>query len=471
MPKATRAQLHERFASWLEATTERDRARRDPRLPPRAGALLRSELGQPGADELGAQAAVKLLAAGAGAAGRADLPAAVRLLERGVDLLPADDPRRLEVLPELAYAHTRRGELERAQEILRSAIEEARRVGNEGVEAYARLDLLRIRTRVDPESKVEDELSEALEIAAALEPTDDLANLSRAYREIGMARFMLGRAGEGEADLEQSAALAHRAGDSVLERAALVARLRPVAWGPTPADAGIAICDLLLSDEVANVANKALAFHVRSLLLAMRGDFAAAGASAADARALIEEFGLTLGGGIYSMDVGFALVLAGDLEQAEHELRRGHDLLAGVGDTGARCTVDAMLADVLQRQGRLDEAALFAEESRSIAAPDDLDAQPRWRAALARVLASRGSHDAALQHALDAVALVEPVDLLPLKAVVYDSVGAVHAAAGRIDEAVAAVEYALTLHERKGNTVSAGRSGSVLDDLRAARPS
>jgi tetratricopeptide (TPR) repeat protein len=259
----------------------------------------------------------------------------VRLLERGVDLLPADDPRRLEVLPELAYALARRGELERAQEILRSAIDEARRVGNEGVEAYARLDLLRIRTRVDPASKVEDELSEALEIAAALEPTDDLANLSRAHREIGMARFMLGRAGEGEADLEQSAAFAHRAGDSGLERAALVARLRPVAWGPTPAGAGIAICDLLLSDEVANVANKSLAFHVRSLLLAMRGDFAAASVSAADARALIEEFGLTLSGGIYSMDVGFALVLAGDLEQAEYELRRGHDLLAGVGDTGA----------------------------------------------------------------------------------------------------------------------------------------
>ena len=171
------------------------------------------------------------------------------------------------------------------------------------------------------------------------------------------------------------------------------------------------------------------------------------------------------------MDVGFALVLAGDLEQAEHELRRGHDLLAGVGDTGARCTVDAMLADVLQRQGRLDEAVVFAEESRSIAAPDDLDAQPRWRAALARVLASQGSHDAALQHALDAVALVEPVDLLPLKAVVYDSLGEVHAAAGRIDEAVAAVEQALTLHEQKGNVVSAERSRSVLDELRAARPS
>ena len=109
--------------------------------------MLRRELGQSGADELGAQAAVKLLAAGAGATGRADLPAAIRLLERGVDLLPADDPRRLEVLPELAHALTRRGELERAQAILRSAIDEARRVGNDGVEAHARLDLNRLRAQ------------------------------------------------------------------------------------------------------------------------------------------------------------------------------------------------------------------------------------------------------------------------------------------------------------------------------------
>jgi class 3 adenylate cyclase/tetratricopeptide (TPR) repeat protein len=473
MPKELRAQLHETFAGWLERSTEEASFERNEILGYHLeqASVLRRELGQSGADKLGAQAAVKLLAAGAGAMGRADFPAAVRLLERGVDLLPADDPRRLEVLPELAHALTRRGELERAEAILRSAIDEARRVGNDTVEAHARLDLNSLRTRVDPASKVEDELSEALEIAEALAPTDDLANLSRAYREIGMARFMLGRAGEGEADLERSAALAHRAGDSVLERAALVTRLRPVAWGPTPTDTGIAICDLLLSDEGTNVANKALALHVRALLLAMRGDFAGASASTADAQALIEEFGLTLSGGIYSMDVGFAFLLAGDLERAERGLRRGHDLLADVGDTGARCTVDAMLADVLQRQGRFDEAARFAEESRAIAAPDDLDAQPRWRAALARILSSQGSHDAALKHARDAVALVEPVDLLPLKALVYDSLGDVHAAAGRTDEAVAAVEQALTLHEQKGNVVSAESSRSVLDELRAPRPS
>ncbi len=137
MPKELRAQLHEAFAGWLERSTEEASFERNEILGYHLeqASVLRRELGQSGADELGAQAAVKLLAAGAGAMGRADFPAAIRLLERGVDLLPADDPRRLEALPELAHALTRRGELERAQAILRSAIDEARRVGNAGVEA------------------------------------------------------------------------------------------------------------------------------------------------------------------------------------------------------------------------------------------------------------------------------------------------------------------------------------------------
>jgi tetratricopeptide (TPR) repeat protein len=205
--------------------------------------------------------------------------------------------------------------------------------------------------------------------------------------------------------------------------------------------------------------------------MAMRGDFGGARASSADAWALIEEFGLTLTKGVYAMDVGFAHTIAGELDQAERELRRGHDLLAAVGDSGARCTVDAMLGDVLVRMGRVEEAAHFAEASRTISGVDDLDAQPRWRAALARILSAKGAHEEAVQVAHEAVALVEPIDLLPLKALVYDAFGDALAAAGHIDEGDAAVEQAIALHEQKGNVVSAARSRTALDLLRAARPS
>ena len=472
MPKELRAQLHERYAEWLEhtpaSTFESDEILG---YHLEQAYRLRQELGAVDDGELASRAGARLVAAGRGALGRADLPAAASLLRRGVDLFAADDPRYLDALPDLALAVARFGELVEADTILRTGLSAARDAGDVRLEGRIRLAFNSLQTRIDPNATVEGELHEALEIASSLERIGDLAGLAHAYTEIGMCRFMLGHAGDGEADLERAARSAREAGDPTLERAALSSRLRPIAWGPTPAGAGIAFCDFLLDGEIANVSDRAQALQVRSLFMTMQGAFDGARRSSADAWALIEEFGLTLGKGVYAMDVGYGLMLGGELDEAERELRRGHDLLVSVGDSGARCTVDAMLADVLFRLGRVEEAAQFADESRTISGVDDLDAQPRWRAALARVLSSQGAHDEAVQLAREAVALMELVDLLTLKAGVYDALGDVLARSGQADEGATAVEQAIALHEQNGNVVSAARSRTMLDEIRAARPS
>ncbi len=474
MPKTLRARLHEQFATWLEGARvtsfELDEILG---YHLEQAVSLHVELGREGAAErdLAVRAGTKLAAAGHSAFGRADFSAAIGLLERAVDHLREEDPVRLEALSDLADALSRRGELERAKAVLTLVRDEARRAGNEGVEARARLALNSHRTRADTGSLVEQELDEALEIAASLERTGDLSTLARAYAEIGMCRFMLGRAGEGEADLERAADVASRAGDGAWERAAMNSRLRPIAWGPTPADEGIGFCATLLENEATNASDRAHALQVRGLFHAMQGDFDAARRSSSQSWAVIEEFGFELLKGSHSLDVGIAEVLAGDLEAAEGLLRRGHELLVEMGDLGLRSSLDAVLADVEFGRGRIDQAAWYAEQSRSIAAVDDLDAQPRWRAALARVLASRGESADAERLAREAVALVEPTDFLPLKAVVYDALGEVLALAGKTTEATAAVEGAISLHEQKGNVVSAERSRTVLHELRTARPS
>jgi class 3 adenylate cyclase/tetratricopeptide (TPR) repeat protein len=474
MPKTLRARLHEQFAAWLErarvTSFELDEIL-GYHLEQAVG--LRVELGQDGDAEraLAARAGARLAAAGGGAFGRADFSAAVGLLDRAVDHLGEDDPVRLEAQTDLAEALLRRGELERAEAVLISAMDTARRIRNESLEARARLLFNSVRTRVDPTASVEDELEQALEIAASLELAGDFSILARAYTEIGMSRFMLGRAGESEADLERAADVARRAGDGVTERAALNSRLRPIAWGPTPAGEGIMFCNQLLEGEAANAGDRAHGLQVRALFHAMQGDFDDARSSASQAWAVIEEFGFELLKGIHSLDVGIAEILAGDLDAAAARLRRGHELLVEMGDVGVRSTIDALLADVEFRLGRLDDAAWLAEQSRLISAVDDLDAQPRWRASLARVLASRGELADAARLAREAVALAEPTDFLPLKAELHDVLGEVLALAGEPAEATAAVERAISLHEQKGNLVSAERSRAVLHELRAAGPS
>ncbi len=234
-----------------------------------------------------------------------------------------------------------------------------------------------------------------------------------------------------------------------------------------PAPDGISLCELLLGAEYASVSLTAHALQVRALFQAMQGDFAAARRSSTAAWAQIEEYGLTLLKGIYSLDVGFAEMLAGDLDRAEHELRRGHDLMIEMGDTGVRSTGDALLSDVFFLQGRDDEALELAESSRAIAAVDDLDSQPRWRIAKARVLSRGGEHDEALELLHDARELAEPTDFIGMQAYLYDVLGEALTRTGRTSEAEAAVERAIALHEQKGNVVSAARSRTVLSELRA----
>ena len=92
LPKATRAELHERFADWLEEHgAEPGRAGRDPRLPPRAGRALpgraRSARGRCSPGRL----LGRLAAAGERARWRGDLEAAHSLL--GVPMKLVEEAR------------------------------------------------------------------------------------------------------------------------------------------------------------------------------------------------------------------------------------------------------------------------------------------------------------------------------------------------------------------------------------------
>src|SRR5688572_23539696 len=92
MPKELRAQLHERYAEWLERTADETSFELDEIVGYHLerALLLRQELGTRD-EELAARTAGRLLAAGMRAMGRADHPAAAGFLQRAVDVHSADD--------------------------------------------------------------------------------------------------------------------------------------------------------------------------------------------------------------------------------------------------------------------------------------------------------------------------------------------------------------------------------------------
>ena len=97
--------------------------------------------------------------------------------------------------------------------------------------------------------------------------------------------------------------------------------------------------------------------------------------------------------------------------------------------------------------------------------PSDIDAQYRWRAVRAKVLARRGDYAAAEALAREAVALTAGTDWLNTRAEVHLDLAEVLQLAGRSGEAIAAVDEALRLYEAKENVVAARRARARRDEL------
>src|SRR5262249_39490635 len=125
MPKLLRADLHERYASWLEASTESGSAEHEEVVGFHLERAVRYRiaLGMDVDPALGRRAARLFGAAGRRASFRADFAAASALLERAAALLPVDDPERGRLMEDQAAALSRVGETRRAELICDDVIE------------------------------------------------------------------------------------------------------------------------------------------------------------------------------------------------------------------------------------------------------------------------------------------------------------------------------------------------------------
>jgi predicted ATPase len=129
--KAHRADLHARYADWLEREAGERAGEYDEILGyhlERARTYL-SELGpvDERARHLAERASGRLGASGARALARGDIRPAVSLLERAVSLLPDEHPARRDLTVKLGIALAETGDLSRADELLADRIQAERR--------------------------------------------------------------------------------------------------------------------------------------------------------------------------------------------------------------------------------------------------------------------------------------------------------------------------------------------------------
>jgi class 3 adenylate cyclase/tetratricopeptide (TPR) repeat protein len=454
IPKELRSELHERLASSLEAAGDEvigyhlEQAHR-----------LLVEVGSPSdrSQALAERAGVRLAAAGRRAYARTDTPAAANLLGRAAVLLPARDSRRLSILPSLGRALTEAGDLERADSVLSEAIDAAEAAGERGVAADALIALVFVRSHTAQMEVAE--ASRLLEGALAeLEELGDEPRLARAYGLAGTLRWWRGETVAAAVELERAAEHARRAGDRAQEAYSLQFMLAALICGPMPVEEAIARVEPLRSASSSNRRLEVNVLRTLAQLEAMRARFDLARAHIERARMLAQESGLemVLTGGV-AYQAGFVELLAGDLEAAERTLRSACEALERIGNRGQLATTSPLLAEVLLLQGRDDEALLWVERAGSSATTGLADEEVAWRRVRAKLEARRGELAEGERLAREAVEWAARTDRLIDRAAVHADLAEVLRLAGRDEEAAAALDEAIRLHEQKGNLAARAR--------------
>jgi tetratricopeptide (TPR) repeat protein len=367
MPKELRAELHERFALWLEARVAENVREYEEILGFHLEQAYRywAELGPVNerARAVGERAAETLVAAGRRALARADMPAAANLLDRAAALVSANDPRRLDWVVDLSASLIEVGDLARAEAQLDEVTKAARRLGDRRLESRASVQRAFLRLHTDPEHWTDEARGEAERAISALEEIGDELELARAWQLASHVEFFDGVLATCDAKLERALVHARRAEDSREEARILRWFASSALWGPLPVEDAIERCEEILERTQGNSLVQANC-HIRLAgLEAMRGRFAEARGRTAQARALLTEFGLTYFLA-HSRDVA-ALVetLAGNPAGAEAELRASYEELRDTGEKTFLAENTAQLAKALYAQGRYDDAERFVRVS------------------------------------------------------------------------------------------------------------
>jgi class 3 adenylate cyclase/tetratricopeptide (TPR) repeat protein len=443
LSKVTRAKLHEQFAGWLEERGQLVELDEILGYHLEQSARYREELGEP-SSVVAERAAERLKAAGRRALGRGDERAAISLLERALDLTRAfalDVHAEADLATALCGTEPQRGVL-----VADAAAERAREAGDAAAEALARVVAGMARLESDPDASVDEFEALARRAIPVLERSGDHLGLSYAW--FALAFYVAGFRCRYEEHVHAS--------ERALHHSRLAGRQRPdlfhldgaLVFGPRPCDEALRELDAVLGGS-----RHPHPLLARAFLLAQLGRFDEAWRVAAEQAERLRE----LRGTGHEAWLGWIAKLEGDDDRAVHYLRLYCDSLEELGQTATLSTMAPHLGHALCALGRYDEAEPLAQLGRELGNEQDIATQGVCRRVQALIESSRGNHAEAQLLAREAVSFWDRTDALSEQGDTLMDFAAVLSAAGRTQEARAALEQALERYERKKNVVMADR--------------
>jgi class 3 adenylate cyclase/predicted ATPase len=456
LPKSMRAELHERFASWL-----RDHGSELVELDEILGYHLeqacryRAELGRldDGNKALAGEAAERLGNAGRRAFQRSDAPAGVNLISRAVALLPADDPLRVDLIPNVRVVQGMGVDMSWADRALSEAVEAATATGDRSLGAHALVQrgLLRLFTELEVTPQ---ELFDVAERAIAVfEKLEDDLGLARAWRLMAQAHY-LGRQARLCAEASERA-LEHvrRTGDRYEEREIAEWLVIALFLGPAPADEAARRCESLLESSAGNPILEIQILGALAFLEAIRGRLEDADELAARAHTIMSDLGEWVWS--FSYDYATLCLWKGDPVAADREVRPAYESLQKIGEKSHFSALAQVLSRAVYLQGRYDEAEQLTKECEEAARPNNVESQIMWRSTRAKVLARRGELEAAERLGEEAVTIAGESDFVTTHAEALMDLAEVLQLAGRPEGAVACIRDAIGLFELKCNVLGA----------------
>jgi tetratricopeptide (TPR) repeat protein len=456
LPKEVRAELHVRFAGWLERHGD-ELIELDEVLGYHLeqAARYRRELGRPD-PQVEREAALRLAEAGSKAVVRSDAPGAANLLERALALLPAGDPRYAPIAVELIGVLADVGRLE----AWNRAIAELEASADPSVALHGLIARLMLRLHTDPGDAVaEAEVVAPGAIARFTASGDDLG-LAHVYALSAWASWLQSRGMETVAASDLLAEHAGRAGAGELVRLAANLLSGPLMHGPfTPAEARARVAPLRADDSVgARVA----VLRVEAAIASREGRCEEALAAIDEEQRLNGELGFRVGVALAGLQRGSVLAEAGRLDEAEAAYRDTLAQLEELGHTSFRSTATIDLGEVLHRLGRSDDAERLAIEGEQLGAAEDVINVVKGCGLRARIAADRGRHAEAERLARRALEYAYLTDFPEAHAGAHEAFAHALRAAGRDAEAVAELRLALEEWERYGHVARAAGARELL---------